>query len=314
MKKFFVLLFLLTLGLYGCTSSQSSSTIPQKDAVGLPMQLNGYITSRLDVPLEPEYRFSNVFWIDDERIIVVEEKYEDQNGTTVPHKKIFIYNRVEKTRNLLFDGILYGDIRVKNFQPSIIGLQSDNKYFVVDITKLRIIKEIGFPQEFLEKDVSPDGTKLVYRTSDGLYISDINNIVSSTLVHKLQQGIGPVSPRWSSDNKIIYNNYLDSKVIVNVIDNNLKKLKEYTVSGSDRVQAYWLPHNMGFVVYRSNGQSLYRLDLVKISSDNVITIQEDGPMQVQDIQGNILLYSAFDSKKTSFNMIHQDLQKSQKQP
>ncbi|EGW39438.1 hypothetical protein [Desulfosporosinus sp. OT] len=312
MKKVFVLLLLLTLGLYGCTFSQSSVSMPKKDDNRFPSQLNGYITDKLSVPLELGYNFSSVFWIDNERIIVVEERFEDQNDTTVPHKKVFIFNRIEKTIQLVFDGILFGNIQVRNIKPSIISLQSNNKFIIIDISNLKIIKEVAFPQELLETDVSPDGTQLVYSTLDGLYISDINNLSSSTLIVKLQHGLGLVSPRWSLNNKIIYNNYSNNKVTINVIDTNLMKYKEYTVVDSDRVVAYWLPDNLGFIVYRTIGQPPDRLDLVKISSDIVTTIQDDGLIKVQDLQGNIILYRLFDSKESTFRMVLQDPQKTQK--
>ncbi|MFZ2539107.1 MAG: hypothetical protein WAX04_09430, partial [Oscillospiraceae bacterium] len=165
--------------------------------------INKYITDKIPFQLDTGFDIESIHWLGEDSLLVILEKLDDSDGSVRELKRLYVYNIPNNTKRLLYNGEFQGDSdsnQIKKAGKGNIGLEVIDRLFVFNISSMKLVDEIKFPVDTLEVNVSSDCRSLVFKTIEGIYLSDIKNN-NPKLIEKISVGSEgypiPSSPRWA---------------------------------------------------------------------------------------------------------------------
>jgi len=250
-----------------------------------PAVINNYIVEKLSYPELEGYQLCYVDWLNEENLLVVTQAYP--RFTDSPDiRKIYSFNLIDRSIELICESDIEGDswhFRLKRINNDSFLFQGTNKCLFFN--KHQVEKEIAYPDNAFEVDVSYDGNRIVYVTPEGMYVSKITGESPIQLDKAIAMPESrPAEPKWSYDSKyVLYSTYAaKSEYKVNII--NPENLTKQTYNSNDGMLGYWFRNNTSVVTFHEgidNGENITsQILIIDAIERKIIDLIKDGLVKI----------------------------------
>lgn len=283
-----VLILIIAIVLSSCIKSNSKPATSSNEQL-----INGFVNKHIRISLEPEYNLESVNWIDENKLLLISEK--NMSGNDIhEYKKIYVFNISDNSKELIYNGEFFGDAyntQIIKLENGNLGIRSFETFLIFDPSTFKLIKE--FKNINSDYQIFPDGNRICYMTPEGIYISEISNPKSFTIIDSYEYIIGPKL----LNNKVLYCKIFSNEAQLHTYNPSNKKkdqikvLKDTVTLDPETGNIFIFSNENRILVQIRIAEDQYKFinRIINLNNSTVTTVEGDN-LSIEDVSGNQILF------------------------